>query len=437
MKKLIALAVSLLALPFAVLAQDHMLMTPEDFRAFVAANSRHGAIVPQPLAISETAAVKTFTITEKSFTLSVSPAPFEVNQGDTVILNITVPATDQAAAHGLVMETYLEAGIIVNRGQTKTVQFTATTLGSFAYACNVVSCGSGHGNMISSDAIKLKVNPAANQAPVINSLSPTSGPTTGGTTISVVGGNFQSGATVRFGGVAATGVNVTSSSNLIAVSPAHVAGPVDVVVTNTDGQIATLTGAFTYTAPASGPTITSVTPSEGPTSGGTALTINGNGFLAGATVTVGGLPAFAAVVVSSTKITAQTPLGPASEQVALTRDVVVINPDGTRASAASAFTYRVPDLAITTITPSRTLVSGGSTIQISGAGFTTALASSVTIGGVPATNVQVLDAITISATVPAHAAGSVDVVVTIGGKSATTRNGFSYVTAISRRRATK
>ena len=344
MKKLIALAVSLVALPFAVLAQDHMLMTPEDFRAFVAANSRHGAVVPQPASISETAAVKTFTVTEKSFTLSVSPAPFEVNQGDTVILNITVPATDQAAAHGLVMETYLEAGIIVNRGQTKTVQFTATTLGSFAYACNVSSCGSGHGNMISADAIKLKVNPAANQAPVINSLSPTSGPTTGGTTVSIVGGNFQSGATVRFGNVAATGVNVTSSSNLTAVLPAHVAGPVDVVVTNTDGQIATLT---------------------------------------------------------------------------------------------SAFTYAVPDLAITTVTPSRTLVSGGSTIQISGTGFTTALASSVTIGGVPATNVQVLDAITISATVPAHAAGSVDVVVTVGGKSVSTKNSFSYVTAISRRRATK
>ena len=435
MKNFIALAVSLLALPFAVLAQDHMLMTPEDFRAFVAANSRHGAVIPQPASISETAAVKSFTMTEKSFTITVSPSPFEVNQGDVVTLNITVPANDQAPSHGLLMETYLDSGggIVVSRGQTKPFQFTATTVGTFQFACNVPSCGSGHNAMNGTFVVK----PAANPAPVINSLSPTSGPTTGGTTVSVVGGNFQSGATVRFGGVAATGVNVTSSSNLTAVSPAHVAGPVDVVVTNTDGQIATLTGAFTYTALVSGPTITSVTPSEGPTSGGTALTINGNGFLAGATVTVGGLPAFAAVVVSSTKITAQTPLGPASEQVALARDVVVVNPDGTRTSAAGAFTYRVPDLVITTITPSRTLVSGGSTIQISGAGFTSALASSVTIGGVPATNVQVLDAITISATVPAHAAGSVDVVVTVGGQSKTTRNSFSYVTAISRRRATK
>ena len=82
------------------------------------------------------------------------------------------------------------------------------------------------------------------------------------------------------------------------------------------------------------------------------------------------------------------------------------------------------------------LLSGGSTIQISGAGFTSALASSVTIGGVAATNVQIIDAITISARVPAHAAGSVNVVVTVGGKSVTARGGLLYVSSIPRRRAT-
>ena len=330
------------------------------------------------------------------------------------------------------MDTYVAgAGIKVLRGQTTSVTFTATTVGSFQYACNVPSCGGGHSNMFGTFVVKA----AANPAPVINSIAPTSGPNSGGTTISVAGGNFQTGATVTVGGVPATGVNVTSSSNLTAVSPAHAAGAVDVVVSNPDGQTATLAGSFTYTAPASGPAISSVTPNEGPTSGGTALTINGNGFQPGATVTVGGLPAFAVNVVASTMITAQSPLGPANEQVALARDVVVINPDGSRATASGAFTYRVPELVVTTITPARSLIGGGVTIQISGAGFTSALAFSVTIGGLPATSVQVLDAITISARVPAHAAGPVDVVVSVGGKSVTVRNGFSYVTP--RRRATK
>ncbi|MEO6260139.1 MAG: IPT/TIG domain-containing protein [Thermoanaerobaculia bacterium] len=432
MKKLIALAVSLLALPFAVFAQDHMLMTPEDFRAFAAANSRHGAVIPQPLVISPTAAVKEFTITAKRFVFTVSPTPFEVNQGDTVTLNITVPAND-GSAHGVLMNTYVEPGITVNVGATRSTQFTATTVGTFGFVCTVSSCGSGHSNMTGTFLVKA----AANPAPVINAVTPTSGPTTGGTTVSIAGGNFQTGATVRFGGVAATGVNVTSSSNLTAVTPSHAVGAVDVVVTNPDGQAVAVSGAFTYTTPVSGPSITSVAPNEGPTSGGTALTISGNGFLAGATVTVGGLPAFGTVVVSSTRITAQSPLGPANEQISQPRDVVVTNPDGTRATAAASFTYRLAELAVSKITPGLSLLAGGSTIQISGAGFTSALASSVTIGGVAATNVQIIDAITISARVPAHAAGSTDVVVTVGGKSVTARGGLLYVSSISRRRATK
>lgn len=441
MRKLIALVVSLLALPLTLAAQNHepMLMTPEDFRAFVAAKSQHGPVIPQPNALAPNAAVKSFTITEKSFTLSVSPLPFEVNQGDIVNLSITVPANDSAASHGLIMATYLENGIIVSRGQTKTIQFTATTLGSFAYACNVSTCGSGHNNMISDNfSINLKVNPAVIQAPVVTSLAPTSGSTAGGTTVSISGGNFQSsGVTVRFGGVAATSVNVTSSSNLTAVAPAHAAGAVDVVVSNPDGQGATLASAYTYVTPPAGPSITSITPSSGPTSGATPITITGSGFVAGARVTVGGVPAFGATVISATQIIVATPLGPATEQIGLPVAVVVINPDGTRATAGGAFTYSVPDLAITSITPGLSLTSGGSTIQISGAGFTSALASSVTIGGVPATSVQVLDAITISARVPAHAAGSADVVVTIGGKSVTAKKGLTYVTSILRKRATQ
>jgi hypothetical protein len=76
-------------------------------------------------------------------------------------------------------------------------------------------------------------------------------------------------------------------------------------------------------------------------------------------------------------------------------------------------------------------------VTIYGAGFTTALASSVTVGGVAATNVQIADAVTIHATVPVHAAGSGDVVVTVGGTSATLHNGFSWQNAPPKHRAAK
>jgi hypothetical protein len=84
----------------------------------------------------------------------------------------------------------------------------------------------------------------------VSEISPNSGTTGGGTTVTITGANFQSGATVRIGGVLANSVNVVSSTTITAVTPAHGAGVVDVVVTNTDTQSGTLNAGYTYTQPA-------------------------------------------------------------------------------------------------------------------------------------------------------------------------------------------
>src|SRR4029077_717739 len=54
------------------------------------------------------------------------------------------------------------------------------------------------------------------------------------------------------------------------------------------------------------PTVTSIAPSTGPASGGTAVTITGTGFQSGATVSLGGTAATSVVVSSSATITATT-----------------------------------------------------------------------------------------------------------------------------------
>ncbi|MCL4405315.1 MAG: DUF2341 domain-containing protein [Patescibacteria group bacterium] len=61
-----------------------------------------------------------------------------------------------------------------------------------------------------------------------------------------VGSEMAVGPTVTFGGTAATGVTYNSSSSLGATTPAHALGVVDVLVTNPDGGVGTLTGGFTY-----------------------------------------------------------------------------------------------------------------------------------------------------------------------------------------------
>src|SRR6266851_2726081 len=96
------------------------------------------------------------------------------------------------------------------------------------------------------------VNSASNPAPTVTGIGPSSGTANGGTPVTITGTGFLSGATVKLGGTTAANVTVTSSSTITATTPAHAAGTVDVVVTNTDGQSGTLSGGYTYTSSTGG-----------------------------------------------------------------------------------------------------------------------------------------------------------------------------------------
>ena len=82
----------------------------------------------------------------------------------------------------------------------------------------------------------------------VNGISPSSGTTSGGTSVKITGTGFLSGATVTFGGVAGTNVTVANSTTITATTPSHTAATVNVVVANSNGQSSTLTSGFTYTA---------------------------------------------------------------------------------------------------------------------------------------------------------------------------------------------
>jgi len=94
---------------------------------------------------------------------------------------------------------------------------------------------------------------AVNPAPTVSTIAPTSGPTTGGTPATIMGTGFLAGATVSLGTTAATSVVVVNSTTITANTPAHAAGAVNVVVTNSDGQSSPpLTNGFTYTTSTGG-----------------------------------------------------------------------------------------------------------------------------------------------------------------------------------------
>jgi hypothetical protein len=93
----------------------------------------------------------------------------------------------------------------------------------------------------------LTVTPAP--PPAIYSISPTTGSTNGNQTVTLMGTNFEVGATLSFGSAAATNVTVSSPTLLTATTPASGAGVVNVTIHNPDGNVASLTNAFTYGIP--------------------------------------------------------------------------------------------------------------------------------------------------------------------------------------------
>ncbi|MDO6415097.1 Ig-like domain-containing protein [Sphingomonas sp. BIUV-7] len=103
------------------------------------------------------------------------------------------------------------------------------------------------------------VDPAAASAPVVSSLSPTSGPAAGNTSVTIGGTGFTGATTVRFGATAATGFTVNSATSIVATAPAGT-GSVNITVTTPAGT-SIIGGGSGYTyiaAPTAGATSASV-----------------------------------------------------------------------------------------------------------------------------------------------------------------------------------
>jgi Domain of unknown function DUF11/IPT/TIG domain len=169
--------------------------------------------------------------------------------------------------------------------------------------------------------------------PSVMGVSPTSGFTVGGTVVTIAGTNFVSGDTVKFGANAGTNVTVNSSTNITVTTPAGSVGVVNVKVTDTSSQSSTLTNGFTYNLPPA-PTITSLTPTNGPTGGGTVVNITGSNFASGDTVAFGANAGISVIVNSSTSITATTPAGSAGAV-----NVNVTDTSSQSATLNNGFTY--------------------------------------------------------------------------------------------------
>src|SRR5262249_17232542 len=138
-------------------------------------------------------------------------------------------------------------------------------------------------------------------APSVTGVSPSSGPTGGGTSVTLTGSGFTGASQVYFGGVAASSFTVNSDTSITATAPAETAGTVDLTVVTTGGTSAT-SASDHYTYNATAPSVTAVSPNRGPTAGGTLVTVTGTNLNGATQVTFGGIVVTSFTVVSATQI---------------------------------------------------------------------------------------------------------------------------------------
>ncbi len=265
--------------------------------------------------------------------------------------------------------------------------------------------------------------------PLITAIS---GSTNPGGTLTILGSNFSNNNNVVWftdtgnGGSALTvnGVSSSSGGTVINVTIPSGAddGSVMVKANFSGGESLSNEWALDIGSGGAGdpPLITSVSPSSGPAGGSTAVTIGGSGFNGTTDVTLGGTPAMSFTVNSGSSISATTPAGTAGSSV----DVTVTDNEGS-STDVNGFTYTAdPPPNLFSVSPNSGAAEGGVTVTVFGSNVLGV--TSVTFGGVPGTNLTLIDSLTLTVDTPAGL-GSVNVTATNSTGSDTLVGGYTHV----------
>jgi len=240
-------------------------------------------------------------------------------------------------------------------------------------------------------------------------ISPSSGPTAGGTTVTVTGVNLGGATSVRFGTKSAA-INSNTATSVVVTAPAG-SGAVNVVVTTPGGSSNPLT--YYYIGL---PSEFSLSPAAGPIAGGNAVTISGTG-LSTATQVAFGANSATPTVLSDSELSVAVPAGAAGS-------VEVTATTGGGATDGLSYTYlNAP--TITGFSPTSGPSTGGTQVTVTGTDLDTT--QTVILDGISASFV-VLSSTSLITTTPPTAdggAGPSDITLaTLGGVA--TAGPFNY-----------
>jgi large repetitive protein len=360
--------------------------------------------------------------------------------------------TGTPGAQGAQTDTFTSSLLTADTTVTRSYTFTGAETAFRFFAANTSSSleSATNGTTISFSNVS-----CGSAAPTVTAVTPNSGSTAGGTVVTLTGTNFTGVTGVSFGVTAATSFTFNSATSITATAPAGTAGTVNVRVTTASGTSAiAAANQFTYVTPAS--TL------------GVSFTNNGTNY-AGLTATYTLTPSTTTAIATSGTINAAITLpagltfgsatgtgwsctGVAACSYAPTINgnssgsplTLILNVGGSASgtlspsvtlsgggagntpSATASTTITAP--SISAFSPATVSSAGGTSVTISGAGFSTS-GNTLTIGGTSITpNSQT--ATSVGFVVPAGlTAGNPTVIVTNAGGGSASSNGLT-VTAV-------
>ena len=183
--------------------------------------------------ISNNASV-TYTSQVGPFVTSVLPTS-GITAGGT---SITITGTDFTGATGVTIGGAACTNVVVVDATTITCTTPAGTAGAASVEVTTPN-GSSAANTLFTYVVP---------APTLTAISPTSGSTAGGTSITITGTDFTGATGVSIGGAACTNVVVVDATTITCTTPAGTAGTASVLVTTPGGTNAANT-LFTYVVP--------------------------------------------------------------------------------------------------------------------------------------------------------------------------------------------
>jgi uncharacterized protein (TIGR02145 family) len=282
---------------------------------------------------------------------------------------------------------------------------------------------------------------AYTSAPTITSISPNTGPATGGTTITINGTNFntayQAFIDINRNGSQDSGeecaeADIISNTKITCQTPAAAADTYDVVVKTWGGATKTGSGTtattdddYTYQNPV--PIVISVSPESGHFRGGETFTITGSGFTGATAVNFGGSACRSFNVDSDTSVTCVSSgisanyLGSTNNTMTNPTNTVsvnITNSYGTN-TANTLFTYRYMNSSFT---------GGGSFADIVGTDI--APGSKIFVNGIECTNRKITSTTTAVCVSPARSTGSKGVTIQAPTSAGSIQN-YSGCSALS------